>query len=112
VTQRRGPDPSSLDVAAEIAAAAAGSQEAPDMTDGFDDRDAPGDAFDVKEIPSDCPIQPLGFLAQKFYFLDFAGQLIQLGSEFRKGELMALFGLRMGWLEAFWPQWKKQQCGR
>jgi hypothetical protein len=33
-------------------------------------------------------------------FLDFMGQLIDLGSEFRKGELMALFGTRMGWLEA------------
>jgi hypothetical protein len=35
------------------------------------------------------------------------GQLIELGSEFRKGELMALFGTRMGWLDTFWPQWKK-----
>jgi hypothetical protein len=42
------------------------------------------------------PITPLGFLKQRFYFLDFAGQLIELGSEFRKGELMALYGTRMG----------------
>jgi hypothetical protein len=78
------------DPAAEIAAAAAGAEQAPE----------PGGAFDVKELGPDCPITPLGFLKQKFYFLDFAGQLIELGSEFRKGELMALFGTRMGWLEA------------
>jgi hypothetical protein len=102
-------DPSSTDVAAEIASAAAGAQEAPDMTGGHDpdERGDLGDAFDVKPVPPDCPVQPLGFLAQKFYFLDFAGQLIALGSEFRKGELMALFGTRMGFLDGFWPQWKK-----
>src|SRR4051812_8319831 len=84
------------DPAAAIAAAAAATEEAPDMT-GPDDRSGPGDAFDVKDLPPDCPITPLGFFKQKFLFLDFAGQLIELGSEFRKGELMALFGTRMGW---------------
>lgn len=97
------------DVAAEIASAAANAEEAPDMTGGDhpDERGDLGEAFDVKEVPPDCPVQPLGLLGQKFYFLDFAGQLIALGSEFRKGELMALFGTRMGFLDGFWPQWKK-----
>jgi hypothetical protein len=100
-------DPSKLDVAAEIAQAANAPVDAPDMTGG---EAFAGDDLDtgaaVKDVPHDCPITPLGFFKQKFLFLDFAGQLIELGSEFRKGELMALFGTRMGWLEAFWPQWK------
>jgi hypothetical protein len=111
MTERKRPpsnmgDPSNLDVAAEIAAAAANPQAAPDMTGG-EQLDGPGEAYDVAELGPDCPITPLGFLKQKFYFLDFAGQLIELGSEFRKGELMALFGTRMGWLDVQWPQWKK-----
>jgi energy-coupling factor transporter ATP-binding protein EcfA2 len=93
------------DPAASIAAAAANPQPAPDMTVG--NAYGPANAYDVQDVPEDCPVQPLGLLGQKFYFLDFAGQLIQLGSEFRKGELMALFGTRMRWLEDFFPQWKR-----
>jgi hypothetical protein len=95
------------DPAAEIAAAAAGAEQAPDLTGGNAPEERGGDAYDVADLGPECPIEPLGFLKQKFFFLDFAGQLIELGSEFRKGELMALFGTRMAWLEDQWPQWKK-----
>jgi hypothetical protein len=97
------PDPpSGID---SVAASAAEAQEAPDLRQG-QIADA-GEAYDIAELGKDCPVTPLGFMKQKFYFLDFAGQLIELGSEFRKGELMALFGTRMGWLEKKWPQYKK-----
>jgi hypothetical protein len=90
----------------DIAKIAAAPIDAPDLrqpTGGAAD----GEAFDLAELGDDCPIEPLGFLGQKLFFLDFAGQLIPLGTEFRKGELMQLFGTRMGWLDGKWPQWKK-----
>lgn len=92
------------DPLAGIAAAAAAPEEAPDLRGGEEDG---GEAYDAVDLPADCPVTALGFMKQKFYFLDFARQLIELGSEFRKGELMALFGTRMGFLEKRWPQWKK-----
>lgn len=88
-----------------VAASAAEVQDAPML--GGTPPDSASVAFDVAELGDDCPVQPLGFLQQKFFFLDFAGQLIALGSEFRKGELMALFGTRMAWLENKWPSWIK-----
>lgn len=98
----------SEDPAAGIAAAAANPLPAPELADAISDGPAAAaDDFDVKALPDDAPIAALGFLKQKFYFLDFDCQLIELGSEFRKGELMALFGTRMGWLDDYWPQWKK-----
>jgi hypothetical protein len=105
VTQRKSPDPGNLDIAAEIAALANAPHQAPDMTG--DDYGARGVAFDVAELGEDCPIQALGFLKQKFYFLDVAGQLIELNSEMRKGEIIALFGTQVGWVDGRWPQWKK-----
>jgi hypothetical protein len=88
----------------EIAAIAGAPQDAPDLRQPKGDE---GEAYDLAELGDDCPIEPLGQLKQKFFFLDYAGQLIELGHEFRKGEVMALFGTRMRWLEGKWPQWKK-----
>jgi hypothetical protein len=99
-------DPPREDPLSAIADAAANPQDAPDMSAGTAP-DGPGSAYDRADLGPECPITPLGFRKQKFYFLDFAGQLIELGSEFRKGELMALFGTRMGFLDEQWPQWKK-----
>jgi hypothetical protein len=101
-TARPQPDP-----AAAIAAAANAPEDAPDMTGGDALRSAgrcvrrQGAARRLSDHAARLPQK------KTFYFLDFAGQLIDLGSEFRKGELMALFGTRMGWLDTFWPQWKK-----
>ncbi|HEV2747731.1 MAG TPA: hypothetical protein VGW34_10600 [Allosphingosinicella sp.] len=81
---------------------AAAPRDAPDL------RTAPApdgsEAYDVAERGDDCPVTPLGFFKKTNYFLDWAGQLIDLGSEFRKGELMQLFGTSMAWLDARFPQ--------
>jgi len=88
----------------DIGAAIDAPHDAPDFRapDG-----EPGAEYDVKGPPKDCPIEPLGFLKQRTYFLDHAKQLIELGTEMRKGEVMALFGTRQHWLNAKWPT-KKQ----
>jgi hypothetical protein len=93
------------DPLASIAAAAGAPLDAPDLRPSTGAE--AGDDLDVAELGDDCPVQPLGFLKQKMYFLDVAGQLIELGTEMRKGELIALFGTRAAWLDAKWPQWKK-----
>jgi hypothetical protein len=94
------------DPAAEIAAAANAPMQAPDLTGGAQEDGGAAEAFDVKELPADCPVTPLGVNKQKMLYLDFMGQLIELGTECRKGELMALYGTRMPYLDAQWPQWK------
>lgn len=96
----------STDPLSEIAAAAGAPQDAPDLRPSTG-AVADGSEHDVIDLGPDCPIQALGFLKQKFYFLDVAGQLIELGSEFRKGELIALFGPRITWLDAKWPMLKQ-----
>lgn len=88
-----------------IFAAANNPQDAPDLRKPAEPEG--GEAFDLFELGDECPVKPLGVQKQKTFFLDAAGQLIELGTEFRKGELMALFGVRMAWLDARWPQWKK-----
>lgn len=82
----------------DMAAAIDSAPVAPDLTEP--DSVSGGDGFDSVILPPDCPVTPLGHLKKSTFFLDFAGQLIELGSEFRKGEIMLLFGHRMGWLEA------------
>lgn len=91
------------DPLASIAAAAAAPQDAPDLRPPTG-AEADGAELDIAELGPDCPVQALGFLGQKNFFLDWAGQLIPLGTEFRKGEVMQLFGTRLRWLEAKWPQ--------
>ncbi|HEX8400503.1 MAG TPA: hypothetical protein VF628_02240 [Allosphingosinicella sp.] len=88
----------------QIASLASAPRDAPDLRGAAPDG---SEAFDVAHLGEDCPVQPLGFLKQKNYFLDWKGQLIDLGTEFRKGEVMQLFGLKMKWLEHRWPQKKK-----
>lgn len=86
-----------------IAAAAASPIPAPDLRV---EQDGEGEAYDVVDLGPTCPVQPLGFYGQRNFFLDFANQLIELGTEFRKGECMMLFGTRMRWLEKRWPTGK------
>lgn len=66
------------------------------------------DAIEPDEPPmlEGCPVQPLGRLKQRFFFLDDERQLIDLGTDFKKGEIMALFGRHMAWLDRRWPQYR------
>lgn len=89
----------------DIAGRAGRPQDAPDLRAPAEP--GGGDSYDVIGLGENCPVQPLGFLSQRNYFLDFAGQLIELGTEFRKGEVMMLFGTRQPWLEARWPTKKE-----
>jgi Predicted ATPase len=88
----------------DIGAIVDGAQDAPDLREP--DRRSRGDSMEMVELPPDCPVQPLGHLSDKLYFLDYRGQLRTMGSEFRKGELMLLFGTEMLWLDDSFPQWK------
>lgn len=88
----------------DIGAIVDGAQDAPDLRDP--ERRTRGDAMETIELSPDCPVQVLGHLSDKLYFLDYRGQLRTMGSEFRKGELMLLFGTEMGWLDDQFTQWK------
>jgi hypothetical protein len=63
--------------------------------------------LDVPTWPREAPIAILGFNAQKFHFLDVMGQHIALGSKFEAGEITALFGGEIGFLDEHYPQWTK-----
>ncbi|WP_414902476.1 hypothetical protein ACMT1E_04400 [Sphingomonas flavalba] len=95
-----GPDP-----IADIAAAASAPRDAPDLRG--DAAPAPADGYDEADLGTDCPVSPLGYLKQRYFFLDHASQLIELGTEFRKGEVIALFGEKIRWLENRFPQHKE-----
>lgn len=75
------------------------------------DGDGDGNGYVMAELPNDAPVQPLGHRLQQYFFLDYRGQLIQLGTELRKGEIMSLFGTRMGYLSDVFPQYAKAQGG-
>lgn len=81
------------DPKAVIAAAADAPQAAPDMRRPKATNAAKsGGHWDVKELPADSPVVPLGHLAGTNYVLDHAGQLRPLSADCRKGEVMMLFG--------------------
>ncbi|WP_454888671.1 hypothetical protein [Sphingobium indicum] len=88
----------------EIGAIIDEAQDAPDLR--TPDSRTRGDSMETVELPASCPVQPLGHLSDKLYFLDYRGQLRTMGSEFRKGELMLLFGTEMAWLDDNFTQWK------
>lgn len=100
-----GPDPLGA-----IAAALDGAEDAPELAregdlapyGGHDEDDdgRPG-------LPLDCPVQPLGILDQRCWYLDTNGQIISLdaGNRHGKNSLIALFGRKSGFLERHWPQW-------
>jgi hypothetical protein len=82
---------------------AAEPQDAPDLRERRGGDDSPDDA----PMLADCPVQPLGKLKQRHYFLDEAQQLIDLAPrEFGKNELVSLFGRKAGFLEKKWPMMK------
>jgi len=65
------------------------------------------DGLDRPPLAADCPVQPLGILDQKCWYLDVNGQIIALdaGNRHGKNSLNALFGRKIGWLEQQFPQW-------
>jgi hypothetical protein len=57
-------------------------------------------------LPEDCPVLPLGFNGNEFWFLDTAGQLISiLRNEFSQSTINALFMGRHNFLAWMHPQW-------
>ena len=61
--------------------------------------------LEVKPLPADCPVVPLGLLGKEYYFLDVLGQLLALGTKFDAGDLTALFGAQIGFLDEHYTQW-------
>lgn len=88
----------------QIGAIADQAQDAPDLRAPATRSE--GDRMEVMALEPDCPVQPLGHLDKDLFFLDYRGQLRTMGSEFRKGELMLLFGTAIDWLDDNYPQWK------
>ncbi|ODU29003.1 hypothetical protein [Sphingopyxis sp. SCN 67-31] len=97
----------SKDAKAMIAAAAESPEPAPDMRrPKATDAAKAGAYLDVKPLPDDCPVVPLGHLAGMNYVLDHAGQLRPLTADCRKGEIMMLFGHPgIPWLVQEYPHW-------
>ena len=96
-----------------IGAAIDGAEDAPIFAEegdlrpfgGHDD----GDEHDAPPLPPGCPVTCLGVLDQKAWYLDVNGQIIglEMGNKHGKGNLVGLFGIKSGWLEAHFPQWSK-----
>lgn len=77
-------------------------KRAPDMREPEDQGSA---HLDVMPIGKDCPIVPLGVNGKTYYFLDELRQLIETSTKFDKGELTALFGQQVGWVDANFPMY-------
>lgn len=62
----------------------------------------------ITGLPPDCPVRPLGFEGDVFYFLNPVGQVATLkASSSGKGPIDALFAGRSGYLEWAWPRMTK-----
>jgi hypothetical protein len=87
-----------------IGAALDSPQDLPDLArpSSRDDDTLPPDQ---PRLPADCPVKPLGVLAQTHYYLDSLGQLISLGPrEHSKQHIEALFGVQSSMLREIWPR--------
>lgn len=61
------------------------------------------------EIPSDCPVIPLGHKGGAMWLLDAAGQVVEVAAKgFGRGDIEALFGDRMGYCYWAWPRHDKK----
>lgn len=74
----------------------------------------PGEWFNHADrftgLPPACPVRPLGFEGDSFYFLNPVGQVATLkASSSGKGPIDALFAGRSGYLEWAWPRWSKSE---
>lgn len=64
------------------------------------------DGWDRPQLPTDCPVRPLGMQKQIGWFLDVQGQLIPLGPrEYSKTGIELLFAPKVELPELYWPQW-------
>lgn len=75
---------------------------------------APGEWFNWADrltgLPPACPVTPLGFEGDTFFFLNPVGQVATLkASSSGKGPIDALFAGRSGYLEWAWPRWSKSE---
>lgn len=78
---------------------------------GYDAGAWPGAPRD--RLPPDCPVIPLGIAGKNYYFVDSAGQLIEVGvAEWGKKMLMALFCATPNYVEWAWPRWAAPKANR
>lgn len=67
-----------------------------------------GHADRFTRLPPGCPVTPLGFEGELFYFLNPIGQVATLkASSSGKGPIGALFAGRSRYLEWAWPRWDR-----
>lgn len=92
---------------ASIAQAAASPQDAPDMLPGLepDSADPRKSIEDFSPLPPDCPVQALGKYGKLYYFMDDIGQLVEVSSQFTKGDVYSLFGNDPSRAEQIFPQY-------
>lgn len=91
---------------ASVAASAASPEDAPNLLDGVD---APEQKREPPQqgLPPGCPVKALGKNGKLYYFLDDSGQLIEVNSQFTKGDIYSLFGRDPGVAEQIFPQYGK-----
>lgn len=94
-----------------LAAAAASPQDAPDLLGGVDDAPEQRRAQPQQGLPLDCPVQALGKNGKLYYFMDDIGQLVEVNSQFTKGDIYSLFGSDPGVAEQIFPQYGKPLKG-
>ncbi len=58
-------------------------------------------------LPPDCPIIALGKFGKTYFFIDDNGQLVDVSSQFTKGDIYSLFGRDPGKADALFPQYGK-----
>ena len=89
-----------------LAAAAASPQAAPNL---LSDIDAPEQRREPPQqgLGPNCPVKALGKNGKLYYFLDDSGQLIEVNSQFTKGDIYSLFGRDPGVAETLFPQYGK-----
>ena len=87
---------------ASLAESAASPQDAPNLLG-----DAPEQRREPPQqgLPPDCPVKALGKNGKLYYFLDDSGQLIEVNSQFTKGDVYSLFARDPGRAEQLFPQY-------
>lgn len=89
-----------------LAAAAASPQDAPDLLGGMAAREQHREP-PQQGLPPSCPVKALGKNGKLYYFLDDSGQLIEVNSQFTKGDIYSLFAKDPGVAEQIFPQYGK-----
>ncbi|MFY9350639.1 MAG: hypothetical protein WBL20_17095 [Sphingobium sp.] len=85
-----------------VAESAASPEDAPSLLP-----DAPEQRREPTQqgLPPNCPVKALGKNGKLYYFLDDSGQLIEVNSQFTKGDIYSLFGRDPGMAEQLFPQY-------